>query len=485
MLVFCVISILGKAQISFEISYSTGRNDQARAIVQMNDDGYAVVGSTVNYDGNTDLYLMKVDSAGTFEWAKRYGGFGMERGEDIITTHDGGLAFVGYGQPLGDYDIYVIRTNDLGDTIFTKFIGDNQWNFGHGIVQTSDQGFVIAGETYQNGSPSAYLVKIDSMGEILWERTFGGTQSDIFYDLKIAANGDLLMAGESQSFGNRRQGYVVRTNSSGTLIWENTYGNPGVDFAKSILELPSGELVVSGGTNTSPSADIDNWGAKLTSTGTLIQQHAVFDFSNSFPTVQNDEWNEFVFNYKDSLMFGGYRTFDNSEPGNIYLYRYTQDLAFGDLGGFQKFISAQQEIAYDGQMTSDNGMIFACTGDYMDGSQASIYLIKIDSSLTYPLPFFNSISYQNDITSINEPTSQLAVNVYPNPTKNAITIDLQAYDNETVSIRIYDVFGKLILEKQTIHSKEKIDFSDSKAGMYLIKIVSEKGISQHKILVTK
>ena len=483
--IFYLTPFIGASQISFEISYSTGRNDQARAIVQTNDIGYAVVGSTVNYDGNTDLYLMKVDSVGAFLWAKRYGGYGMERGEDIIETHDGGLAFVGYGQPHGDYDMYVLRTDNMGDTIFTKYIGDENWNFGHSIIQTSDKGFVIAGETYINGSPSGYLVKIDSMGTVVWEKTFGGTQPDKFYELVQSSNGDFIMAGESESFGNGRQAYVVRTDSLGVLIWENNYGNPGINFAKSLVELPSGEIVLSGGSNTPPEFDIDNWGAKINSAGLFFHEHIVTDYTSSLPFIQNDDWNEKVFNYKDSLVFAGFRTFDLAEPGNINFYRYTQDIAFGDRGGFQKFISSNKEIAYDGQMTSDNGMILACTGDFMDGSQANIYLIKVDSNLSNPLPFFNSISYQDDITSINEPLSQMEIEIYPNPTQNEVTINLSSFKNEKVRIRVFDIYGKLIQDLQSTNSIEKVDFSSSKSGMYLISIESKDGISQQKVIVTK
>ncbi|MGB1041621.1 MAG: hypothetical protein ACPGVD_12160, partial [Flavobacteriales bacterium] len=110
-LLIVLISNLGFSQIQFEISYSTGRNDQARAIVQTFDDGYAVIGSTENYDGNTDVYLMKVDVNGSFLWAKRYGGYGMDGGEDIIQTPDSGFAIVGYGQPNNNYDVFFIRTD--------------------------------------------------------------------------------------------------------------------------------------------------------------------------------------------------------------------------------------------------------------------------------------------------------------------------------------------------------------------------------------
>ena len=112
--IFMLFSSLGWSQVNFEISYSTGRNDQARAIVQTFDEGYAVIGSTENYDGNTDVYLMKVDVNGNFIWAKRYGGRGMDGGQDIIQTADSGFAIVGYGQKSSNYDVFFIRTDKSG-----------------------------------------------------------------------------------------------------------------------------------------------------------------------------------------------------------------------------------------------------------------------------------------------------------------------------------------------------------------------------------
>lgn len=104
------------SQQTFEFAYSTGRNDQARAITQCADNGYAVIGSTVNYDSNTDMYLMKTDVNGSFLWAKRIGGLGLDGGEDIIELSDSGLGIVGYTQNEGSYDMYFVRTDKFGDT---------------------------------------------------------------------------------------------------------------------------------------------------------------------------------------------------------------------------------------------------------------------------------------------------------------------------------------------------------------------------------
>ena len=124
----------------------------------------------------------------------------------------------------------------------------------------------------------------------------------------------------------------LETDSLGNLIWEKNYGNPGIDFAKSITQINSGDLFFAGGTNFPPYTDLDNWAVKINSLGVVIQAEINIDYSPTTPTTQNDDWNETVLNYNDSLIFAGQRSYHNGEPGNIYIYRFTSALG---AGGYQ------------------------------------------------------------------------------------------------------------------------------------------------------
>lgn len=474
------------SQISFEISYSTGRNDQARAITQTADSGYVVVGSTVNYNGNTDVYLMKVDQYGTFLWAKRFGGSGVDWGQDIVETTDSGFAIVGFGQQAGNYDMLFIRTDKSGNLLYSKFIGETDWDFGYGLKQTSDKGFILAGESFTSGVSKGYLVKLDSTGTTTWKKTYGGSVKNKFEDVIITAGGGFVMVGETESFGNGKQAYAVRTSSTGGLIWEKNYGNPGIDFAKSVTEIATGEYIITGGTNTPPNSDIDNWAMKINATGNPVQSHTVLDYTSTTPIVENDDWNEVVITFKDSLVFAGKRSFDQAEPGNIYIYRYTHDLVSGNLGGFQKFISAQEEIAYDAKMTKDDGIIFACTGASLDTSASSIYLIKMDSTLQYPHPFYNSLSFQNDYTRLEEtPSHTKVVSIYPNPVQNKALIELHGYSNKPVTITVVDTYGKMLYSDVTKKELYEINFSSFKGGIYFVRISTQENVITKKIIVAK
>ena len=59
-------------------------------------------------------------------------------------------------------------------------------------------------------------------------------------------------------------------------------------------------------------------------------------------------------------------------------------------------------------------------------------------------------------------------NVYPNPSKNTITINgLKSNDN---SIKIYDISANLLIDKSTNDKKLEVDISKLKAGVYFIQI---------------
>lgn len=478
------MSFFSLSQDKFEYAYSTGRNDQARAVVQSYDSGYVVIGNTENYDGNTDVYLMKTDSRGNFLWAKRFGSFGNDGGEDIIQLADSGFAIVGYTFQNGSYEMLFVRTDKNGNELFSKYFGGTDWEFGYSIQPTSDNGFLLAGESYKNGNNDGYLVKLNTAGDSIWTKKIGGNGNDKFEDVIVASNGDYILAGETTSFGNNEQAYVVRTDTSGNIIWQNNFGNPGIDFAKSILEISTGDIVFAGGTNTVPFPDIDNWGAKISSTGVFIENHIVFDYEPTPPIDQNDDWNQFVIAQKDSVIFGGKRSYQNIEKGNIYLYRYSQTIDFaGYLADFQKFMTTNQEMAYDAKITLDQGVIIACTGEGIDSSPSSIYLIKMDSTLAWPHPFFNSIMFQNDYTSLVE-KEKLEVTIYPNPTQTFVTISLNN-EVKNFNIRVVGINGKVVSENFVNSYTYQIDFSPLPSGIYFLQIETETKNITKKIVVSR
>jgi Zn-dependent metalloprotease/PKD repeat protein len=79
------------------------------------------------------------------------------------------------------------------------------------------------------------------------------------------------------------------------------------------------------------------------------------------------------------------------------------------------------------------------------------------------------------ITSIRDNyRSKESISLYPNPSNSKVFIDLKGLD-ETVKIQVFNVEGKLILEKDKLSSSIKLfefDLSGNKEGIYFVKILS-------------
>ncbi|XES77040.1 MAG: hypothetical protein ACBZ72_12825 [Candidatus Bathyarchaeia archaeon] len=89
-------------------------------MIQTSDDGYAIAGHRYLGDGS-DFLLVKTDEAGTVQWSQTYGGTGNDRAECLIQTNDGGYALSGTTESFGA---------GFGDFWLTKTAPDPLFGFG-------------------------------------------------------------------------------------------------------------------------------------------------------------------------------------------------------------------------------------------------------------------------------------------------------------------------------------------------------------------
>jgi PKD repeat protein len=91
------------------------------------------------------------------------------------------------------------------------------------------------------------------------------------------------------------------------------------------------------------------------------------------------------------------------------------------------------------------------------------------------------ISNEITVVTIDENVLLIA-SIYPNPATDAVYIDL--LNDKLANIYVYDIVGKLVLSKKSDNSKIKLDVSQL-SGTYILKIVTDKGQSVFRLIVTK
>jgi hypothetical protein len=65
-------------------------------------------------------------------------------------------------------------------------------------------------------------VKTDASGTMLWNQTYGGTGIDITYTIAMSADGGYALTGFTSSYGNYKI-YFVKTDEDGNMLWNKTY----------------------------------------------------------------------------------------------------------------------------------------------------------------------------------------------------------------------------------------------------------------------
>jgi hypothetical protein len=177
------------------------------AVVQNSDGGYAIAGRTTSYGaGGTDAWLIKTDTVGNMIWNKTYGGPGTEQANAMVQTSDGGYAMfspttsfaVGGGQ-----DAWLIKTDTAGNMMWNKTYGGAGNEYAVYMIQTSEGGYALTGaqNSFGAGGTDVFLIKTDASGNTMWNRTYGGPYNDEAYSMIQTNDGGYMMVGHTRSFG--------------------------------------------------------------------------------------------------------------------------------------------------------------------------------------------------------------------------------------------------------------------------------------------
>jgi predicted secreted protein len=265
-------------------TYGGFYNDLGYSLVTTPDDGYALAGSTSSFGaGSADFWLIKVDSFGTMEWNKTYGTQKYDSCRSLVATGDSGYALLGYSTNvtsddnrqrfrLGDSDIWLIKVDSLGNMIWNKTYGGVGSDSVSTIIETADGGFVLGCSTSSFGAGSAdfWLIKVDSFGTMEWNKTYGGLGIEYANSLVVADDGGYAMTGSTSTFGNGSADvWLVKVNSLGNLEWNRTYGTPRADYCDSIVISKEGGYTLACITQPPTFGDGEFWLIEVDSLGSL------------------------------------------------------------------------------------------------------------------------------------------------------------------------------------------------------------------------
>ena len=219
-----------------------GHQSFTRGIIEF-DNGEFLFTSTIlypNYNGYP--VLIRTDSIGDTLWTKH---FYSDNTNDMwilnpINNQGNNYYYCG-GTNFGsnDYNGLIVEIDATnGDSLMQRFYGDSTSQFFSYLYKLDDGSFIAGGhQTDSNDDGDFWLVKLDESLNVVWEKTYGGDGYDSMNKLIINTNGNYTMVGRTESFGEGGQdGYVVRTDSDGTVLWDTTFGGGDTDRFYDVVE---------------------------------------------------------------------------------------------------------------------------------------------------------------------------------------------------------------------------------------------------------
>lgn len=231
--------------------------------------------------GSVDAYVMKLDSAGAFVWAKQLGSTDSAYGRSVAVDVAGNVYVTGdfYGMAnyglvsAGGYDAFVLKLDKDGNPGWAKALGGGNTDEGLGVTVDAAGNVYATGDFWGTvnfdhgsggntrvsaGSQDAFVVKMSSTGTVLWAKSMGGPSEDYGRDVAVAMDGtgNVYVSGDfsgTAMFGSNTlisagglDGFVTKLDSSGGFTWAKPLGGAGVDRAAGVTVDRAGNVAVAG-----------------------------------------------------------------------------------------------------------------------------------------------------------------------------------------------------------------------------------------------
>ncbi|MDW7679756.1 MAG: choice-of-anchor D domain-containing protein, partial [bacterium] len=324
---------------------------------------------------------------GFIAFERIFGGPNNDGAGSVIETADKGFVIAGSTVRLNEEynDASLIKLDAYGQIEWNQWYGEEQWSESFSeVIATEDGGYIAVGShsySEQRGEPNIYAIKTDASGNLIWEKSYGKSEykPDAAADVTPSGDGGYLIAGYSQSQQNK-EAYLIKIDADGNIIWEKTYGGSGGDEINKIRQTTDGGFVFVGSSSsfyTGSEGDFDFYLVKIDAEGNLIwEKHyggTDWDRANSF--VITNDGGYLMVGYTASPEFG-------AVAREIYLVKVDAD---GNKQWQKIYGWEHKDSASDVIVTRDGGYLIVGSSERLydsdfDTWRSDLYVIKTDGS---------------------------------------------------------------------------------------------------------
>lgn len=481
-------------------------------------------------EGNTDIFISKLDSSGNFIWAKRIGSIGEDNASSIAIDNLGNAYITGFFSDKADFDpnngvfeltsfgltdIFILKFDALGNFIWAKQFGGTQNDEASSLIIDKNRNIYSTGffsgqadfnpdtSSISNltsaGREDIFVLKLDSSGNLVWVKGMGGTYIDKGLSIALDLSGNVYSTGAYTSKADFDPGigiyqlncpgnyyiFISKLDRLGNFVWAKTttelYPNASLTIGNSII--------------------LD----KFNNIYTTGMCYGVTDFDPGADSFLIDAYyNAFLYKLDSLGNFLWVKTFGGKEidkglsialdsEGGIYMTGYFEDSCDFDPSNKVKRVKSNgYSDIYISKFDSDGSFLWVHSiGGPNDDYGQSIFIDPFENIFltgTYTrtvdfdpgdrlavLPYtLYSGAFINKLRSIPSSKNKVTqVNIYPNPAQTYIIVDLNISDTSEYYIEIFNNVGKLILEKNRLnYTHNFINFEQMSQGLYFLRVIN-------------
>ena len=243
--------------------------------------GYGKAIENLDISGWYDGAIYKIDKNGKVDWVKKFGTSTVDIINDVVTASNGDAIVVGSagnndgdakdsGGKANESKAFIMRYSDSGKLLWKEFAGGNMDTF-VGVAEGTDGSIYALGNFYSGklfpalGKCDSGVVKYSSDGVMMKKTAIAGTGIDEFKGITASSDGGVVVCGTSDSSDTEgdsffkgdlasRGGYdsyIIKYANDLTINFATPVRGQNNDTATSVIELPNGNYIMAGSTNSS------------------------------------------------------------------------------------------------------------------------------------------------------------------------------------------------------------------------------------------
>lgn len=255
-----------------------------------------------------------------------------------------------------------------------------------------------------------YWVVCLNNGQVVWEKAYGGDYYESLSNVLLLSDGNILLSGYSRSdiSGVKTEAsrgdadlWIVKTDTSGTILWEKTIGGDFFDSPTKLIELNDGRILILCTSNSSISGEktlapkynsagiySDIWGVIIASTSGNVQDQFLIGGNKDEHVVDAmiNEDSKLVLVADSYGEASGDKTLDSIGGADIWIVEYnlnTKQIVNQQLygGTSDDYVSALLKVDDEYILTGMSTSGISGNKTTSSFGQSDIWVIKVNQNL--------------------------------------------------------------------------------------------------------